>query len=193
MRGIDLKARTTDNEDVHTSVLPYCRKLSCWCHTTVAYHELVTHPSISEAEIAHAYRFLGLANPRRQPRQQPTREARARMSRHASPHESLSPGQVYLIHLDQPFRHARHYLGWTLNLERRIAQHRAGTGAKLLRAVNRHGIRWEVVRIWPGGPDLEHTLKARKNSPRLCPVCVQAAVLQQLDIRPQSRPTEALL
>jgi predicted GIY-YIG superfamily endonuclease len=192
MRGIESTAQTTGNQDVHTPALPYCQQLSCWCHTTVAYHHRVTHQQASATEITRAYRFLGLANPVRRPHQRHAREARARRSRHASAHDRLSPGQVYLIHLDQPFRHARHYLGWTLNLERRIAQHRAGTGAKLLRAVNRHGIHWEVVRIWPGGPELEQTLKALKNSPRLCPLCVQAALLHQLDLQPPQEPAEAL-
>lgn len=183
MMETETKAWTTGNEDVHTQTAPYCRKLMCWCHTDVAYHDQVTHHQASEVEIAHVYRFLGLASTLRQPHHGQSTGARVRMNMHLLPDDhGLPPGQVYLIHLDQPFRHARHYLGWTLNLERRLAQHRAGTGAKLLRAVNRHGIGWEVVRLWPGGPELEQTLKALKNSPRLCPVCAQAALLQQLNI-----------
>ncbi len=38
-------------------------------------------------------------------------------------------GVVYLIHLSRPYRHARHYLGWTQNLEQRLAEHRAGRGS----------------------------------------------------------------
>jgi hypothetical protein len=30
-------------------------------------------------------------------------------------------GVVYLIHLSRPYRHARHYLGWTQNLAHRVA------------------------------------------------------------------------
>ncbi len=41
-------------------------------------------------------------------------------------------GVVYLIHLSHPYRHARHYLGWTQNLEHRLAEHRAGRGSPLL-------------------------------------------------------------
>ncbi len=88
--------------------------------------------------------------------------------------EAAAGSQVYLIHLERPYKHARHYLGWTRNLTRRLAQHRAGTGARLLRAVNRCGIGWEVVRLWPGGPEIERQLKVLKNSPRLCPVCMRA-------------------
>ena len=54
----------------------------------------------------------------------------------------------------------------------RINMHRANLGAKLLRAVNRAGIRWEVVRTWTvRSQELERQLKSLKNSPRLCPVC----------------------
>ena len=35
-------------------------------------------------------------------------------------------GVVYLIHFDEPFQHARHYLGYTKNLDTRLAAHRAG-------------------------------------------------------------------
>lgn len=80
---------------------------------------------------------------------------------------------VYLIHFERPFWHAQHYLGYTANLSRRIEQHRNGTGAKLLRAIAKHGISWEVVRTWPGGPTLERALKSRKKSRELCPVCIQ--------------------
>jgi hypothetical protein len=45
-------------------------------------------------------------------------------------------------------------------------------GAKLLRAVNRAGISWEVVRTWSvNSQELERHLKNLKNSPRLCPIC----------------------
>ncbi|MBB5085041.1 putative GIY-YIG superfamily endonuclease [Nonomuraea endophytica] len=30
-------------------------------------------------------------------------------------------GTVYLLHFAQPYRHARHYLGWTTDLQARLA------------------------------------------------------------------------
>jgi predicted GIY-YIG superfamily endonuclease len=79
---------------------------------------------------------------------------------------------VYLIHFEQPFRHAKHYLGFTsLALEERVARHMTDRGAALLRALNRAGIGWRVVRTWSGGIELEKQLKRSKNAPRLCPVC----------------------
>ncbi|MGO9899899.1 MAG: hypothetical protein ACLP0J_09445 [Solirubrobacteraceae bacterium] len=41
-------------------------------------------------------------------------------------------GTVYLLHFDVPYRHARHYTGWTgRDLPGRLAQHQAGAGALL--------------------------------------------------------------
>src|SRR5436190_4351950 len=36
-------------------------------------------------------------------------------------------GYVYLIHFDIPYKHAKHYLGFTTNLENRITEHFFGT------------------------------------------------------------------
>jgi predicted GIY-YIG superfamily endonuclease len=80
-------------------------------------------------------------------------------------------GTVYLIHFDQPLHHARHYLGYTDNLDERIARHKRGEGARLLQVLLARGIEWEVVRTWEGDRDLERKLKRRKHSDRLCPVC----------------------
>ena len=78
---------------------------------------------------------------------------------------------VYLIHFERPFKRASHYIGSALFLERRLNHHRAGTGARLLRAVQLAGIAWEVVRTWPGDKQTERKLKNRKNAPDLCPRC----------------------
>ena len=79
---------------------------------------------------------------------------------------------VYLIHFEQKYHHAGHYLGYSKHLWFRIITHRANTGAKLLRAVNQAGIEWTVVRTWTvNSQDLERKLKSLKNSPRLCPIC----------------------
>jgi predicted GIY-YIG superfamily endonuclease len=84
---------------------------------------------------------------------------------------------TYLIHLetrlgsDHPNGSAGHYLGQTVDLDRRLAQHREGTGARILAAAIERGIDFEVVRTWPGGRDTERRLKRLRNSPRLCPRC----------------------
>ena len=89
-----------------------------------------------------------------------------------SPAKSDVQGTVYMIHLQRPYRHARHYLGWTHDVEQRLAVHRQGQGSPLLRAAVAAGITFDVVRTWPGDRHLERRLHNAKNSPaRLCPVC----------------------
>lgn len=87
---------------------------------------------------------------------------------------STSEGTIYLLHFSTPFKHARHYIGWTSNLASRLRQHWAGHGSRLVRAVVASGIQLEVARTWAGDRYLERALKNLKNSPRLCPVCVNS-------------------
>ena len=49
-------------------------------------------------------------------------------------------GLIYLLCFDRSYRHARHYLGYTENLEARLAAHRAGRGSPLVAAAVRDGI-----------------------------------------------------
>jgi hypothetical protein len=81
---------------------------------------------------------------------------------------------IYLLHFDKPISPAhtcRHYLGYTDDLQRRIAEHRAGTGARLVQVANERGIGFEVVRVWRGDRGQERKLKNRKEGPTLCPIC----------------------
>jgi putative endonuclease len=48
---------------------------------------------------------------------------------------------VYVLHSDDDGL-PRTYVGWTLDVERRLAQHNAGTGARTTR-----GRRWVVVHV----------------------------------------------
>jgi hypothetical protein len=83
----------------------------------------------------------------------------------------MDEGTVYLLHLDPPFKHARHYTGWTANLEERLEAHRSGRGARLMEVVKDAGGSFRVARTWPGSRDLERAIKNRKEAPKLCPVC----------------------
>ena len=61
-------------------------------------------------------------------------------------------GTVYLLHFDQPYKHANHYIGWTKRTVRcRLAEHEAGRGARLLAVVRAAGIGWQLARCWQGG------------------------------------------
>lgn len=86
---------------------------------------------------------------------------------------------VYLIHFEKPYQHAKHYLGFTTDLDARIADHRAGVGSRLLQVVNAAGIKWEVARTWPGNRKLERQLKRRKETPALCPLCAGDAAYKR--------------
>lgn len=93
------------------------------------------------------------------------------MSAHRFPHHAGVTGTVYLIHFDTPYRHAQHYIGWASNLPARLAEHRAGNGARLMKVIADAGITWTVAQTWPGGRDLERKLKDRHGAGRFCPIC----------------------
>lgn len=82
---------------------------------------------------------------------------------------------VYLIHFEKPFKHAKHYIGFSSskrNVQLRLDHHRHGRGSRLLRAVAEAGISFDVVRIWEEGDrTFERKLKRRKEAPKLCPIC----------------------
>jgi predicted GIY-YIG superfamily endonuclease len=81
-------------------------------------------------------------------------------------------GGVYLIHFAQPYGHAQHYLGFALDIKRRVERHRAGHGARLLEVVHEAGISFDLVRTWPGATRWdERRLKSWHQARQLCPVC----------------------
>lgn len=80
-------------------------------------------------------------------------------------------GIIYLIHFHQPYKHARHYVGFTTDLAARVDRHWMGHGSRLLSVVTEAGIDWEVVKTWEGDRAFERRLHKRKNTPQLCPVC----------------------
>ena len=84
---------------------------------------------------------------------------------------AASTGTIYLLHFERPYRHARHYVGWTRDLEGRLADHRAGAGARLLQVLAEHGIGWRLAAAVPGDRGRERELKRRRWSTRRCPEC----------------------
>ena len=81
-------------------------------------------------------------------------------------------GTAYLLHLNRPYKHARHYIGWSTNLQGRLADHAAGRGAKLLQAARRQGITWRLARTWEDVPQARETQLTRQGGgKRLCPIC----------------------
>ncbi|NJM68150.1 MAG: endonuclease [Acaryochloris sp. RU_4_1] len=81
---------------------------------------------------------------------------------------------VYLLHFEKPLSShhtAQHYIGWTEDLESRIARHRNGGGARFCEVAKQRGIDFQLARTWIGDRTLERQLKRRKSGRRLCPVC----------------------
>lgn len=86
----------------------------------------------------------------------------------------MSDPVVYLLHFSRPIspnHTAQHYLGSTQDLDRRIAEHASGRGARLCEVAAERRITFQVARTWPGGWVEERRLKRRHNSPQLCPIC----------------------
>lgn len=86
-------------------------------------------------------------------------------------------GTVYLLHLDPGVDRghgvmSRHYLGWTLDLDNRIAEHQRGAGSPLVAAAVANGSTVTLARTWENTDrNHERRLKNQKMAPRLCPIC----------------------
>ncbi|MFG2059689.1 hypothetical protein ACGFI9_37325 [Micromonospora sp. NPDC048930] len=80
-------------------------------------------------------------------------------------------GTVYLLHFDQPYQHAKHYIGWTDDLDTRLADHAAGRGARLMAVITAAGITFRLARTWTGTRARERQLKRQGGASRCCPLC----------------------
>ncbi|HEY6794051.1 MAG TPA: hypothetical protein VI248_05155 [Kineosporiaceae bacterium] len=90
----------------------------------------------------------------------------------AGPGPASGPaGTVYLLHFHRPYQHARHYIGWTADLDARLAEHAAGRGARLLAVIAEEGIGWDLARTWLGTRTRERQLKTQGGASRRCPLC----------------------
>lgn len=79
---------------------------------------------------------------------------------------------VYLLCFDRPYKHAKHYVGYSSNIAKRMERHAAGESTGLMRALKEDGIGFELVRIWHGKNQFfERKLRNRKNAKKLCPKC----------------------
>jgi hypothetical protein len=76
-----------------------------------------------------------------------------------------------MLHFKRPWRHARHYVGWTDDLPARLAAHEAGRGARLVAVIIAAGIEFEVARTVTGDRKLERAIKNAGGAVRYCPVC----------------------
>lgn len=81
-------------------------------------------------------------------------------------------GSVYLLHFEPAFKHARHYIGWSQDINQREAAHHSGRGSRLVQYALQAGCTVTLARVWEGRTRaFERQLKRRKEAPRLCPIC----------------------
>jgi predicted GIY-YIG superfamily endonuclease len=83
----------------------------------------------------------------------------------------MNSGTIYLLHFKVRYKHADHYTGWTTNLDARLAEHRAGNGARLLAVIKEQGIEWTLARTWQGTRSRERQIKNMGGAARHCPTC----------------------
>lgn len=101
---------------------------------------------------------------------------------------------VYLLHLDPPYRHARHYVGFATCVARRVAHHRAGTGARFTQVVVEAGHAILLARVWRGrSRRFERALKNREygSLDALCPRCQGRPNARGLKLVPRRRSGRA--
>lgn len=83
---------------------------------------------------------------------------------------------AYRIHFHERLAHAGHYTGSTGCLDARLHLHKSGRGAKLMKAVSKAGISWEVCQLWrfrtyEEARAKERQLKRQHNAIPTCPLC----------------------
>jgi predicted GIY-YIG superfamily endonuclease len=81
---------------------------------------------------------------------------------------------VYLLHFNPSFKHAAHYVGWCQDdqPDRRLKEHLAGRGSRLVKAAVAAGCEIEVAHFFPGASrTFERRVKNRGSAKKWCPVC----------------------
>lgn len=98
---------------------------------------------------------------------------------------------VYLVHLETPYKHAQHYLGSAPNARTRFAKHVANPDVRLLQAAKAAGIPLRLAAVWRATRADEARMKqrgptrkgARGSLRPLCPLCGGTGRLPQPRVR----------
>jgi hypothetical protein len=110
-------------------------------------------------------------------------------------------GTVYLLHFDQRYEHAGHYTGFAESsgaegsgLLKRLGEHAAGRGARLVEVITQAGISFRLARTWPGVTRArERQLKRQGGASRRCPICLdQPATPSQRHDQPATQGAQAV-
>jgi hypothetical protein len=84
---------------------------------------------------------------------------------------TLPFGVIYMLHFHRPYKHARHYVGWTEDLLDRLDRHANGHGARLVAVIWHAGIGFTLIRICEGTRRRERAIKNAGGAVRYCPAC----------------------
>jgi predicted GIY-YIG superfamily endonuclease len=84
----------------------------------------------------------------------------------------------YLLHFQRPIYGAQHYLGWSVDIGRRVRLHLRGRGARLVRQALKAGIDVQLVRVWPTVARKHEYVLKRRTPKRYCPRCHHIAALE---------------
>lgn len=77
----------------------------------------------------------------------------------------------YLLHFERAAHGAQHYLGWSVDIARRVRTQLRGRGARLVRQALRNSVTVELVRMWPAA-DRKQERRLKLSAPkRYCPKC----------------------
>lgn len=96
-------------------------------------------------------------------------------------------GEIYIIHLHTPLGHARHYVGFTTHLAKRLWHHRNNTGSHFLRVCNERHIDYTLVVRFNGTRADERRLKDTNNTARYCPYCQTKAIIFKARVLPHEQ------
>lgn len=79
---------------------------------------------------------------------------------------------VYILHFSKKVSHAGHYIGFSEDPIKRLAEHKRGGTTPLIDACLRKGVVFTMNIIDSNGSrTFERKIKKQKNGPRYCPVC----------------------
>lgn len=81
------------------------------------------------------------------------------------------PGLIYVAHFEPAYRHARHYIGWTVDPDGRWGTHLSGHGSPLIRAAVAAGCAITFHVVAHGTRSDERRLHRERHAARHCPVC----------------------
>lgn len=85
-------------------------------------------------------------------------------------------GFVYLLHFDKPYKHAKHYLGFSVKHPEkdRIPLHSKGQSrVKLMTVLFNQGIGFQVAKIWKNKERGDERKMKSGGHARRCPICKQ--------------------